>query len=250
MALRPSHHDVTIRGLDPAHDGLTVAHMSDVHVGMLTPHRKVRRAVDLINEADADLVLLTGDYVCYNPKWVTVMGEQLRGLRARTAVVATLGNHDYWTDADAVEREFIHNGYDVLKNRNTTLRPRGVALTIVGIDDAVTRHHDPDRAYQGAVTHGTQLCLTHCPELAPLAAARGANLIVAGHTHGGHVHVKKVTHSLFRKVTKRNYLSGWYDIAGNAALYVNRGVGSSSVPLRAGEGARSEVAIFTLRRGD
>jgi predicted MPP superfamily phosphohydrolase len=173
------------------------------------------------------------------------MGEALRGIRARTAVVATLGNHDYWTDAEEVARQLTGNGYDVLRNQNTTIRPRGAPMTIVGIDDAVTHHDDPQRAYSGAAK-GTQLCLTHCPELAPIAAEHGANLVVAGHTHGGHVHVKKLTPRMFKAVTKRRYLSGWYDVDG-AVLYVNRGVGSSSVPVRAGEGARSEIAIFKLR---
>jgi predicted MPP superfamily phosphohydrolase len=249
MALRASFHDVFIKDLDPAHEGVRVAHMTDVHVGLLTPHRKVRRAVDLINDADVDVVLLTGDYVCYKPRWVPIMGEQLRGLRARAGVVATLGNHDYWTDAGGVERELTANGYDVLRNRNVTLRPRGVPLAIVGVDDAVTRHHDPARAWSGAKKGGTTICLTHCPEVAPDAAERGAHLVVAGHMHGGHVHVKKVTDKLFRAVTRRNYLSGWYEVGG-AMLYVNRGVGSSSVPLRAGEGARSEVAVFTLKTAD
>ena len=58
--------------------------------------------------------------------------------------------------------------------------------------------------------------------------------------------MRGLTERVYRRVTKRKYLSGWYNV-GDAMLYVNRGIGSSSVPLRAGEGASSEVAIFTLR---
>lgn len=247
MALEAARYEVQVADLDPAHDGLKIAHITDVHVGMMTPKKRIRRAVDLINDARPDLVLMTGDYVCYTKKYVAVMGEELRGIRAASGVVATLGNHDHWTDAVGVARELLANGYDVLRNRHTTLRPGGVPLTVVGIDDAVTKHHRPDEAYQGVQARGTQICLTHCPELAPLAAERGAHLVVAGHTHGGHVHIRGVTDRLVRRLARRHYLSGWYEV-GQALLYVNHGVGSSSVPVRAGAGARSEVAIFTLRR--
>ena len=247
MALSLSHHTVHIPDLDPAHEGLTIAHLTDVHVGLLTPRKRIRRAVELANEARADVIVMTGDYVCYAKKFVPVMGEALAGLEASAGVVVTLGNHDHWTDTEGCTRALEGNGYSVLRNASTTLRPRGVPFTVVGVDDNVTRQADPDRAFAGAERRGTTLCLTHCPEMAPAAAARGAHLIVAGHTHGGHVHVQRVTEKLYRRFTKKSFLSGWYGV-GDAMLYVNRGIGSSSVPVRAGEGAQSEVAIFTLRR--
>jgi predicted MPP superfamily phosphohydrolase len=250
VALSVAHHEIAIRDLDPAHDGLVVAHLSDVHVGLITPERRIRRAVELANQARPDIVLLTGDYVCYARKFVPLMGELLSGLQASAGVVATLGNHDHWTDTEGCVRALAGNGYHVLRNQNVELRPRGVRLTLAGIDDAVTRNHDVNRAFAGiSAASGTTLCLTHCPELADGAVARGAKLVVAGHTHGGHFHVQGLTERLYRKVTKRRYLSGWYEV-GEALLYVNRGIGSSSVPVRAGAGAQSEVGVFTLRRAE
>jgi len=242
-----STFDVPVQNLDPAHDGLVIAHLTDLHVGMLTPEKKIRRAVEMANDASADLVVMTGDYVCYSKKFLPKMGECLAGLRARCGVVTTLGNHDHWMDADGVSSQLRGNGYDVLRNQNVTLEANGRPLSVVGIDDAVTRHHDSARAFYGVNRGGTILTLTHCPELADTAASHGAALIVAGHTHGGQIHMKGVTERVYRKITKRRYLGGWYDV-GNSALYVNRGVGQSSVPLRAGKGAQSEVAVFTLRR--
>jgi uncharacterized protein len=247
VALLVSKHEVPVEGLDPAHDGLTIAHITDVHVGLITPERRVRRAVDYANAYRPDLVLLTGDYVCYGKKFVSKMGDQLSGLEAKTAVVAVLGNHDHWTDETGCREVLTKNGYDVLQNRNVELRPRGAPLTVVGIDDAITKHHDIDRAFSGASKQGTRICLTHCPELADAAAERGAHLVVGGHTHGGQIHFKNFSERMYRRITKRRYLQGWYNVGG-AMLYVNRGVGQSSIPIRAGEGGRSEVAIFTLRR--
>jgi predicted MPP superfamily phosphohydrolase len=246
MRLHVLRHDVRVPDLDPAHDGLVIAHLTDIHVGAVTPSARIQEAIDHANAATPDLVFLTGDYVCFAKRYVPIMGRALRGLRARTAVIATLGNHDYWTDPEGCARELTQNGYDVLRNQNVELRPRGARLTVIGVDDAVTHHDDQAKAFSGVPKKGTKLVLTHCPETADRAAEEDAHLIVAGHMHGGQVAVKKATDWVARKIAKRRYVGGWYDV-GKTPLYVNRGVGSSAMPMRFGEGARPEVALFTLR---
>ena len=59
----------------------------------------------------------------------------------------------------------------------------------------------------------------------------------------GEVASRVATESIVAHFGSR-YLAGFYAVDGSI-LYVNRGIGSSSVPIRAG--APSEVAILTLR---
>src|SRR6185503_9958885 len=75
---RLCEYEVVVPGLDPAHDGLRVAHLTDLHVGMLTPDRKILRAIEHAEEAKPDLVLLTGDFVCYSPRFVGKLREIVR----------------------------------------------------------------------------------------------------------------------------------------------------------------------------
>jgi predicted MPP superfamily phosphohydrolase len=232
---------VVVPGLDPAHDGLKVAHLTDLHVGMLTPDRRILRAIERAQAAKPDLVLLTGDFVCYSPKFVGRLAELVRGISA--PVYAVLGNHDYWTDGQGVRQALERNGYAVLRNGHSEINVRHAPLTIVGIDDAITGHADHRRAFRGVRKHSSRIVLTHAPNLADAAASYGSSLIVAGHTHGGHVNIPKVTAGIARRLGSR-YLAGWYKVGGSM-LYVNCGIGSSSVPIRAG--APSEVSIFTLR---
>ena len=234
-------HDVLVPGLDPAHDGLRVAHLTDLHVGMLTPDRKILRAIAQAAAARPDLIVMTGDFVCYAPRFVGRLAELVRGISA--PVYAVLGNHDYWTDGEGVRRALERNGYAVLLNGHSEITLRGAPLTVVGIDDAITGHADSRRAFRGVRPHGSRLVLTHVPSMADAAARHGAGLILAGHTHGGHVNIPKVTAGIAARFGNR-YLAGFYRV-GESLLYVNRGVGSSSIPIRAG--APSEVAVFTLR---
>jgi predicted MPP superfamily phosphohydrolase len=233
--------DVKVPGLSPYHDGLKIAHLTDLHVGMLTPDKRILGAIRHAEETKPDLVLLTGDFVCYSPRFVGKLREIVRGISA--PVYAVLGNHDYWTDGEGVRRALENNGYAVLRNGHSEITLRGEPLTVVGIDDAITRHSDVKRAFRGVKRGGSKIVLTHVPSMADRAAEHGESLILAGHTHGGHVNIPKVTAGIARRLGN-HYLAGFFEVGGSK-LYVNRGIGSSSVPIRAG--APSEVAVFTLR---
>jgi predicted MPP superfamily phosphohydrolase len=236
-------HEVVVPGLDPAHDGVRVAHLTDLHVGMLTPDRKILRAIERARAAKPDLILLTGDFVCYSPKFVGRLQELTRSLIPGTPAYAVLGNHDYWTDGEGVRHALERNGVAVLRNGHSEIMLRHAPLSIVGIDDAVTGHADVKRAFRGVRAHGSRLIMTHVPSMADRAAELASGLIVAGHTHGGHVVIPKVTARIAARFGN-HYLAGFYRV-GSSLLYVNCGIGSSSVPIRAG--APSEVALFTLR---
>jgi len=237
--------DIIVPGLDPAHDGVKIAHLTDLHVGMLTPARKILRALEMAHASKPDLLFLTGDFVCYSPKFVGRLAELTRGTSVPTYCV--LGNHDYWTDGAGVRRALERNGLAVLRNVHSEIQLRHAPLTVVGIDDAITGHADHKRAFSGVRPNhkepASRIVLTHVPNMADRAAEYGASLILAGHTHGGHVKIGSLTEKIAARFGNR-YLAGFYGVQ-QALLYVNCGIGSSSVPIRAG--APSECAVFTLR---
>jgi len=239
-------HEVRIPGLDPRLDGVRIAHLSDIHVGRLTPAEHVRHAVELANQAEPDLVVMTGDYVCWRRSEVPLIEEQLCGLRARR-VLTTLGNHDYFTAPRAVARALDHNGYEILHNQHTTVDIGGAGLCVVGVDDPVTRHADLDASFAGAPDL-PRIVLCHCPESADQIAGRGADLVLSGHTHGGQIYLEGITDRIIRRMGRR-YRSGFYEID-RTRLFVTTGVGFSGVRVRTGEGTRAEVAVFTLRRDE
>src|SRR5579871_6422501 len=57
------HKDIALPGLAPEFDGLKVAQLSDIHLEEFTEPFLLREAIDTINRANPDIVLLTGDYV-------------------------------------------------------------------------------------------------------------------------------------------------------------------------------------------
>jgi len=246
---RVTEHEVYVERLDPRHDGVRIAQLSDIHVGSLTPKRHVRAAIAAANATAPDLIVLTGDYVCWRRHEAALAGDQLAGLRA-PRVLCVLGNHDYYAWADGVTRALEHNGYEVLRNATTVADVRGAPLAVVGVDDPVTRHDDLDAAFTGAPAGVTRLALCHLADRGPELARRGADVVLSGHTHGGQIYVRGITDRLLKRFGL-NYRRGMYDIGSlhrRATLYVTPGVGFSGVTRRSGEGTHAEVAVLTLRR--
>ncbi|MBA2540544.1 MAG: metallophosphoesterase [Deltaproteobacteria bacterium] len=243
-----SEHEVSVAKLDPRHDGVRIAQLSDIHVGNLTPASHIRAAIEAANAAKPDLIVLTGDYVCWRRVEVEMARHQLAGLKA-PRVLAVLGNHDYFVWGAGVRDALEHNGYEVLRNQTTIADVRGAPLPIVCVDDPVTRHDDLDAAFAGAPAELPRVVLCHGPDRGPDLARRGADLVLSGHTHGGQIFIKGITDRIMKQVGLK-YRRGMYDLGGAeraTQMYVTPGIGFSGVTRRVGEGTSAEVAVFTLR---
>jgi predicted MPP superfamily phosphohydrolase len=245
---RVTHLEVRIAGLDPRHDGVKIAQLSDIHVGHLTPASHIRAAIDAANAANPDLIVLTGDYVCWRRQEVAMAAEQLGGLRA-PRVLAVLGNHDYFVWGSGVKSALERNGYEVLRNQTTVATIRGAPLAMIGVDDPITRHHDLDASFAGTPSGMSRIVLCHSPDHAPEISRRGADLVMSGHTHGGQMYVKGITDRIMKRAGL-NFRRGLFEVGEGDAkttLYVTPGVGFSGVTRRFGEGTHAEVAVLTLR---
>ncbi|MBI5548213.1 MAG: metallophosphoesterase [Deltaproteobacteria bacterium] len=233
--------EFTLADLDPLHDGLRIVQLTDVHVGRATPVHRVRAAITQANAFAPDLVVMTGDYLSHTEKGVHLLREQLAGLTS--PVVAVLGNHDHWVDADGAAGALEELGYAVLRNQHTNLLLRGAALTVVGLDDLVTRTTDVPKAFHGAPRQGSRLVLAHVPRTAEYLLHYRASLCLAGHTHGGHVNIPGITSAIMRGL-RENYIAGRFHVQ-STQLYVSRGIGGAVMPFRLN--APPEVTLITLR---
>ncbi|MCK6460947.1 MAG: metallophosphoesterase [Planctomycetes bacterium] len=243
--------EIALEGLDPAFHGYVVAQISDLHVGSGVPLPYLRRAVDAVNAAGPDLVVVTGDILdgCGATGAAGDAAGILSALRPRDAVMAVLGNHDtgafhpgLGTDEDAVRRlggALAEAGVDVLMNEERTLERDGGRLRVAGFGDLWSDGFDA-RGFLAAPGEAT-LVLSHNPDTAPELARRGAGLVLCGHTHGGQVRIPFVG-SPYYPVRHRELMYGHHRIGGTQ-VYVNPGLGySHRIRLL----ARPELTLFRL----
>lgn len=227
---------------------MRVAHLTDMHVGAVTPHAAQLAAIEAINAAEPDIVLLTGDYVCHSLEHLGALRDALRCVEA--PMVGVLGNHDHWCDVGAVRRALESVGVDVLVNETRVVDVAGQRLQIVGVDDGRTGHADVARAVRDMATGLPTIGLSHVPHEADALWEHGISLVLSGHTHSGQVAVGRMNELFLAGLGGHRYIHGLYgDRLGRrhpGAVYVSAGIGAAVMAVRMGERARREVALFDL----
>jgi predicted MPP superfamily phosphohydrolase len=210
--------------------GFRILQLSDIHHSLFVPLDYVAEVVELSNKLKPDLVALTGDFVTYSRSSIEPVAEILGGLRARSGVVAVLGNHDFRVGADAVESALRRRRIQVLRNWHRSLQRRGDTLYLAGVDD-YGYGADLGRAMRGIPEDAPTILLAHNPRLVTAAACRGIGLVLSGHTHGGQVNLPLLGTVYGRSPEQMRFKMGW-DRLGATQIYVSRGIGTIVLPVR------------------
>jgi hypothetical protein len=249
------HEDIRIAGLPEGLDGFRIANLGDVHIGRFIDARELSRGIAAINNEKVDLLVVTGDLV----DDVTQLEGSMRALeQSNTAdkIIAILGNHEEMGELPTVES--IYNQHQsritLLVNKSIARTHNGATLRVVGVDYPMNPrggHFLPppeqnaamtaqaDTAFAGLPAGETTLALSHHPAFFPFAAAHGAQLTLASHTHGAQIEV-------FGRplIDAYPYRRGPYRL-GDSYLDVSAGFGHW-LPIRFG--VPREIVIVTLRR--
>ncbi len=251
--------DVPIPGLPQALNGLKIGQLSDLHLGRMMTRSRIERAVALMVAETPDLVALTGDFVSHWQGYAAEYPEILAPLRPRLGIFACTGNHDHWTDPEAVTTALRAASVTVLRNQHQLVTTGGAQLCLIGIDDVgasgLSSHHaDPADDLPAALAGSplsdvVRLLLVHNPDFAmgPVfareTAHRPIHLVLSGHTHGGQVRLPLVGAPRLPSRYGQLFGGGLVQVAGTQ-VYVSRGAGSSwSVRFN----CPPEVNVLTLR---
>jgi predicted MPP superfamily phosphohydrolase len=231
---------IPVAGLPSQAEDLQMVLLSDFHLGPDVDQEHVARAVRLALQVAPDLILIAGDFVS-RAQAIPACAEEVSRLRAPGGVFACLGNHDHWTAPDQVAAAMTGAGVAVLRNRAVELLD---GLWLAGVDDVWEQRADLDAALSDVPSHAQVTLLAHEPEFADAVAADGrVALQLSGHTHGGQVCLPLLGPPILPYLGRR-YPAGHYHV-GRLQLYVTRGVGLISPPVRFN--CRPEVTLIELR---
>jgi predicted MPP superfamily phosphohydrolase len=225
-----------VRNLPESFQGFSIAFISDIHSGIFMSAERMHEYATAVNSLDADMIIVTGDFVNLYLDEVYPFKEAFRSLSAPSGVFGVLGNHDYYTrQVEEVAREVERTGISLLRNRYLPIERGGDTIHLAGIDDT----GNPETAVRGFAQiagkpseAGSKILLCHRPYFFKEAAAAGFDLVLSGHTHGGQVvlgAIGKDVLSPARLVSP--YVSGLYT-EGTSKMYVSRGLGTVSIPIR------------------
>lgn len=250
---------IRLARLPKAFEGFRIAQLSDIHLGPFTSAAYIRRCVTITNGLKPNLIVLTGDYIAWDPGAESEVVRVLAGLRAPHGVFGCLGNHEGESNTeDYVASLFKKQGIQILRQQRAPIQLASETVNLMGIDDprgeteAEWMQDIYRRLDKGLVIPGTvNILLAHEPSVFAFdrAAELGIDLMLSGHTHGGQLALEAVHRgfNISHLLYLYRYTSGWYENRG-AKLYVNRGIGTTGFPIRLG--ARPEITVFELAQQD
>jgi predicted MPP superfamily phosphohydrolase len=241
---RVSEVDIRIPNLPKDLEGLRIAQLTDIHLSAFLSEQEFARAIDMANEARAQVAVVTGDLITHRGDPLDACLRQLARLRAEGGVLGCLGNHERYALAeDYTAAQGRRLGIDFLRHENKLMRFGDAEINFAGVD--YQRMHSAYLAGGERLLNpgALNVLLSHNPDVFPVAARQGYSLTLAGHTHGGQVNVEILHQNMNVARFYTPYVRGLYR-EGDASVYVSSGLGTIGVPIRIG--APAELSILRL----
>lgn len=239
--------DLAVKNLPAELEGFKMVQLSDLHISKLFQQDWVQGVVERTNAIDADLIVVTGDFIDGSVEARREDVAPLAQLKARHGVIGIPGNHEYYFDYGAWKTRLEELGVRMLTNQHAVVEHGNAQLTVAGIADAVAARYgyegpDLPKALEGAPADAPIVLLAHRPAGAAGHAQAGVAVQLSGHTHGGMVIGMEPVFG----PPNEGYLTRGYRV-GDMQLYVSNGTGLwMGFPIRLG--IPSEITEFVLTR--
>ncbi|MBC7783236.1 MAG: metallophosphoesterase [Burkholderiales bacterium] len=234
--LQRQRYELPIRDLHPKLAGLRILHLSDIHIG-----RTWMPAWDgllaWVQRDPPDVICITGDLVDnkfdHRPA-IPLLEKFAAGLRSRLGVYVILGNHD----TELLPLRAPNLPWRLLCNESVQLRDEDVVLELIGLHGVHPQDVSSDVLERLLPIRSTidgesrvRIVLSHYPAHALPLARSGADIVLAGHTHGGQVCLPGGVPIITHDYLPRRFARGAHRI-GETWLITSRGCGFSKLPIR------------------
>lgn len=251
--LTVTRHEIPVTGLPPALDGTRIALLSDLHGAEFGRGQSSLRAA--VERQAPHVIVFAGDLVDANRGGLDQGIAMLKSLTAIAPTFIVWGNHDYIAGVPEIRARIRQAGveiHDLDESGWATLQLPGGKLLFAGLErswrSSATGLAEAVRAGRAATgSEPPLIVVVHSPGPNPVgqAVAQSADLVIAGHTHGGQIRLPFIG-AIWSPVdgffSRTAYGLRQLD---NGFLFTTRGLGTSVWPLRFW--CPPEVAVLTLR---
>ena len=248
LGFRVRELDVPLPGLPLDLDGLRILQISDIHLSAFLHESDLARVIDMTLDLRPHVAVVTGDLISSRGDPLDACIRQLARVKSDAGTFGCMGNHERYAGVERYAAEAgARAGIRFLRGEAQTLRFGNSVLNLAGVDyqSLADRGHYLRGAERLVVPGAANVLLSHNPDVFPVAARQGYNLLLAGHTHGGQVTVEILDQSINPARFFTPYVYGLFR-AGRSAAYVTRGIGTIGIPARIG--APPEISVLRLRK--
>lgn len=243
---RIKQYDFYSYDLPAAFDGFRIGFASDFHYESRFKRNRLDNAIRALNSLHADVLLLGGDYRGKK-------GGNLDTLFAAIGKVATpygtfgvMGNHDYSYCYPEVVEAMAKNNVRLMEHKSYKLMKDGQHIILSGVRNPFDLRRNGDSPSQHFSPEDFVVLLTHTPDYAEDTDVSNANLVLAGHTHGGQVSLFKKYSPVKHSIYGNRFLTGWKENSQGTPVIITNGLGTSRINVRLF--TPSEVVLVVLHR--
>lgn len=231
-------------------DGIRIVLIADVQGDERTSPEYIRELVDKANSLQPDMILFGGDVVTSGSEYVESTIGVLSNLKARSAKIAVIGDHDMFSGKQAIVEGMNRAGFVVLEDSSIKMTVNRTPVLVTGLVYTYRQRPSSDLLSKALDNRNDsyKILLVHQPreELVHYANERGYHLFTAGHTHGGAIAFGIPGIFLFapsRFETK--FFTGFYEVGG-MLVSVTNGLGHTLAPIRFQ--APAEITLIQLAK--
>lgn len=239
--------EIMLEKLPAVFDGFRILFITDIHRRRLP----VAHLSPLKGKVDA--VFLGGDITEKNSS-LTRLNDNMSLATSIAPTYVVHGNHDYRANISLVDNIIRGSGAMLLMDENVAIEREGSTLWITGVDfpkKGGNKSYSPLPLITRSSENACRIILVHDPLWLSERKAVPADLVLAGHTHGGQIVLPLIGHRHVEPFYHK-YDAGmfrWPRGDGSksfAKLLISRGFGTAHLPLRWGSPA--EMHVLTLRK--
>ncbi len=243
---RIKQYDIYSTQLPDSFDGFRIAFATDFHYESRFTAKRLQGMVRALQAADADVLLLGGDYRGRNGGNLTELFDALSEVKTPYGTYAVMGNHDRGENGEWVRREMERTGICLLEHQTDTLFRGNAFILLSGV-------RNPFDLKQNGVSPTLALCpddfvvmLVHTPDYVEDVDVSNTDVALAGHTHGGQVSLfRRYTPAHFSKYGNR-FLTGLKHNSQGVPVIISNGLGTSRKDIRLF--TPSEVVVVVLHK--
>lgn len=228
---------------------LKVVHITDLHADVFTTAEKMDRYIQLVNRAEPDFVIFTGDLITEGIGHVQEGANALQKINSTYGVYAVIGDHDYWAGPDHIVEALEERGIRVLQNENVQIDHAGTPISIAGVTEIYSSNLERNQLRElinSTPDNGIKIVSSHqaSDRLIEFSQESGTDLLLAGHTHGGQVRIPVFFYPFTAVRSETPYVKGHWTFE-DMLLNVNSGLGFTLSPVR--YNAPAQVSVITVR---
>lgn len=211
----------------PVKNPVRIVQISDVHLGLIVRHERLSRIVDMIREAQPDILVSTGDLVDGQMAAMSSLRDLLLTGTAGYGKFAVTGNHEFYAGIRQALAFTGDAGFRVLHREAV----EAAGIVVAGVDDpagpgfSMSETSSLKDLLSTIAPDRFVVLLKHRPVFN--GEERGLfDLQLSGHLHGGQIFPFRLVTRLFFR-----HYQGLYSF-GNFDLFVSRGSGTWGPPIR------------------